>query len=213
MAKNTALTTTTTNRGITDSQWKAIGEITPADKIKTRPGRGGKEFRYVETSYIIELLNKTFNGLWDFTVEDQQVGASQVWVRGILTVKLAPNLEISKTQYGGSDIKMSQGKSIDVADDLKAAASDCLKKCASLMGFAADIYSKPAEESEDSPTISNRGGMVTNSQVKYIYTLISKSPDVNADDLKKELGVESMNDLTFEQASKLIDKLSGKGVI
>lgn len=200
---------TKTQNGITATQWKAIGAVTPPDKIKTRPGRGGKQFRYVETSYVIELLNKTFNGLWDFIVEDQQVGVNQVWVRGRLTVKLAPGLEISKTQYGGSDVKKSNGVVVDIADDLKAATSDALKKCASLMGFAADIYSKPVEE-ETEAVRPERVGKVTQPQVKYIYTLISKS-GLNADEIKAKYKVESMVDLTFEQASELIDELSGKG--
>lgn len=32
------------------------------------------------------------------------------------------------------------GDTISVADDLKAAASDCLKKCASMLGVAGDVY-------------------------------------------------------------------------
>ena len=128
--------------GVTSEQWNLIGAKTPADKIKTRPGRGGQVFEYVETGYIVELLNTTFNGMWDFEIESEQVGKSQVWVRGKLTVWVAPEIKITKTQYGGSDIKKSGENIIDIADDLKSASSDCLKKCASLLGFASDIYWK-----------------------------------------------------------------------
>ena len=137
--------------GLASKQWAAIGAVTPSEFIRTRPGRGGKTFSYVEAGYVIDLLNTTFNGMWDFNIEEQQVGQGQVWVRGKLTVKFPvynPDKSIhsietlSKTQFGGSDIKTAQGTTtaIDIADDLKAAASDSLKKCASLFGFAADIY-------------------------------------------------------------------------
>jgi hypothetical protein len=57
---------------------------------------------------------------------------------------------ISKEQYGGSDIKKySQGTKIgqplDIANDLKSAGSDALKKCASLFGIAQDVYWKGAD--------------------------------------------------------------------
>lgn len=135
--------------GLAQSQWQAIGAVTPSEFIMTRPGRGGKQFSYVETGYVIDLLNKTFNGMWDFTIDEQQIGNGQVWVKGKLTVKFPVynkdgsihSIEsLSKTQYGGSDIKTSNGSTVDIADDLKAAGSDALKKCASLFGFAADIY-------------------------------------------------------------------------
>lgn len=50
-----------------------------------------------------------------------------------------------KEQFGGADIKRERGSGIEVdyADDLKAAATDALKKCASSLGIAADIYSDP----------------------------------------------------------------------
>ncbi len=45
---------------------------------------------------------------------------------------------VTKAQFGGVGIKFnrSSGKPISIADDLKAAASDCLKKCDSMLGIA-----------------------------------------------------------------------------
>ena len=159
--------------GLATKQWEAIGATTPSEFIKKRPGRGGKVFSYVETGYVIDLLNKTFNGMWEFTIEDQSVGQGQVWVRGRLTVKFPifdkeVNVQlvesVSKTQYGGSDIKKekSTGASVDIADDLKAAGSDALKKCASLFGFAADIYWAKGigEQSQVSPSNAKRNWIV-----------------------------------------------------
>ncbi len=94
-------------------------------------------------------LNKAFNWDWDFRILDQQIGKSQVWVRGELTVRVGGRT-ITKSQYGGSDIKLNRttGEALSIADDLKATASDCLKKCASLLGIAGDVYWKDLDSWE-----------------------------------------------------------------
>ncbi|MBU2577876.1 RAD52 family DNA repair protein [Patescibacteria group bacterium] len=114
--------------------------FSPGKLIKKRPGPGGKELEYVEIGYVVNLLNQAFGWDWDFIIIDQEVGKKQVWVRGELAVRIKDHT-IIKAQYGGSDIKYTRnGELISIADDLKAAASDCLKKCASLLGIAGDVY-------------------------------------------------------------------------
>lgn len=121
---------------------KKINEPTPKEEIKHRKGRGEASFAYVRTSYIINRLNEIFHHLWDFKVIEQQIGKEQIWVKGELKVWLSPTFFIVKEAYGGSDIKRDKisNEIIDIADDLKAAASDALKKCASLLGIASDVY-------------------------------------------------------------------------
>jgi hypothetical protein len=86
------------------------------------------------------MLNQIFGWNWDFRIIEQQIGNKQVWVRGELTVKIK-GLSINKGQFGGADIKLNkQGSPVSIADDLKTAASDSLKKCASMIGIAGDIY-------------------------------------------------------------------------
>lgn len=127
-------------RNLTKAQLAFITQKTPEQFIKHRPGPGGKEVDYVEIGYVINMLNQIFGWDWDFKVIDQQVGKKQVWVRGELTVRLKEH-NVIKGQYGGSDIKLNRnGEPISIADDLKAAASDSLKKCASMLGIAGDIY-------------------------------------------------------------------------
>lgn len=117
-----------------------ITQKTPRKFIKTRPGPGGSQLSYVEVGYIINILNQAFGWDWDFRVLEQQVGKRQVWVRGELTVRLRDH-EVTKGQYGGADIRTNkEGDPVSVADSLKIAASDCLKKCASLLQIAGDIY-------------------------------------------------------------------------
>lgn len=96
--------------------------------------------KYVEVGYVINILNQAFGWDWDFRIIDQQVGKRQVWVRGELTVRIREHA-IIKGQFGGADIKFNRnGDPISIADDLKAAASDALKKCASMLGVAGDVY-------------------------------------------------------------------------
>ena len=131
---------------LNEAQINFITQKTPRAYIKTRPGPGGMPLSYVEVGYVINTLNQVFGWDWDFRVLDQQVGKKQVWVRGELSVR-ARGHTIVKGQFGGADIKLNRttGEPISIADDLKAAASDCLKKCASMLGIAGDVYWKDLE--------------------------------------------------------------------
>lgn len=126
---------------LNSAQLAFITQKTPPQFIKKRPGPGGMELSYIEVGYVINILNQVFGWDWDFRILDQQIGNRQVWVRGELTVRLRGHA-ITKGQYGGSDIKFNRvsGEPVSIADDLKAAGSDCLKKCASLLGVAGDVY-------------------------------------------------------------------------
>lgn len=131
--------------GLPKAKWSLLDEKTPDKFIKKRKGRGGRVFDYVETGYVVRKLNEVFNGMWDFEILDQQVGKEHIWVKGKLTVKFMDrngNIQtITKTQFGGSEVKRTkEGEIIDIGDDLKAAGSDALKKCASLLGIASDVY-------------------------------------------------------------------------
>lgn len=131
---------------LNEAQLAFITQKTPKQYIKVRPGPGGISLSYVEVGYVINMLNQVFGWDWDFRILDQQIGKKQVWVRGELSVR-AKDHTITKGQFGGADIKFNRttGEPISIADDLKAAASDCLKKCASMLGIAGDVYWKELE--------------------------------------------------------------------
>lgn len=150
--------------GLTDpTKQKLILEETPKQYIKIKPGRGGMQLAYVETGYMIDRLNKIFNYMWSFEIKEKQINQTmtQVAVLGKLTgyivIPTNPPMvqQIVKEQYGGSDIKKFgqghplAGSPMDIADDFKSAASDALKKCASMLGIAADLYWKSYEKPED----------------------------------------------------------------
>lgn len=139
------------NPAITSEQFKAIFSKTPKKHIHTRPGKGGQKFDYVTGVYVKKMLNYLTGWRWDFEIIDKgEVVVDgkiiQVWVQGKLTINNEKNEPIIiKTQFGGADVKYLKGKSnipVDYANDLKAAATDALKKCASEIGIASDIYGK-----------------------------------------------------------------------
>lgn len=145
---------------ITESVFKqnqlvSLVQDTPPIHIKQRKGRGGKQFRYVTGSYVQKILNQVFGWMWSFEVKShgQSPSGQSIWALGTLTI-LNPETHqpmIIKEQFGSSEykfettyneknIKVKSDKEVDYADDLKAASTDALKKCSSLLGIAADVY-------------------------------------------------------------------------
>lgn len=123
---------------------------TPTKFIYTRPGKGGQKFTYVTGSYIIKALNFVFGWNWDFEVVAHGKEGDQVWVQGKLTVKSPKGDTIVKTQFGRADIKFKKDSKVmlDFGNDLKGATTDAMKKCASLLGIASDVYGKEEFKNE-----------------------------------------------------------------
>lgn len=121
---------------------KVIGK-TPAKAKKTRPAKGGGQWTYVSGSYMKKQLNILFGWNWDFEIVSEQIliDAGEVVVKGKLTCRANGN-SIVKMQYGNKDIMFKRGTQIplSIGNDLKAAATDALKKCAAELGIAQDVY-------------------------------------------------------------------------
>ncbi len=122
-----------------------ILQKTPKDHVYTREGRGGKKFTYVTGVYVKKVLNYVFGWMWDFQVVDKGREDDQVWVQGRLSIKNKKGeVMIVKEQFGRADVKYLKGtkKMLDYGNDLKAATTDALKKCASELGVSSDIYGR-----------------------------------------------------------------------
>ena len=134
-------------------QLKILLKKTPEQYVKKRPAKGGGEWSYVTGGYVKKCLNLMFGWDWDFEIIDEQImiEAKEVVVKGKLTCR-SNGKTIVKMQYGNKDImfrvewiggvKTPTDIPLSVGNDLKAAATDALKKCASEIGIAADIYNK-----------------------------------------------------------------------
>jgi len=147
-----------------EDQINLLAAPTPKQYIKQRQGRGKKVFNYVEFNYVVARLNATFRYDWDVDIIEQNIyeKSGQIATKVRLTVRFAdskdgePGRTVSKTAWGGSDIKISNEKIIDIADDLKSSQADATKKAASLLGLCWDVYSgltngdgEPTEKTEE----------------------------------------------------------------
>ena len=135
--------------------------------LKTRRGAFGQSIHYVEAVEYIRRLNEAFEGEWSFEVVFYQVLDTEVLVMGKLQAG-----GVSKTAFGGSSITTARnnGKPLSIADDLKSAATDALKKAASMFGIGLHLYSsdaRPAAQNGPSqvirhPAAGNGGQPPTN---------------------------------------------------
>lgn len=127
------------------SQLQHLLKRTPEKHIKARPAKGGGQWEYVTGGYVKKVLNLMFGWDWDFEIMDEKVllEAKQVIVKGKLTCR-SNGHTIVKMQYGRQDVKFRRDSQdpLDLGNDMKGAATDCLKKCASEIGIAADVYNK-----------------------------------------------------------------------
>jgi hypothetical protein len=107
------------------------------EQIKRRQGTNGDVLDYIEGCAVIQRLNECFDAEWIFEIQDHRVYDDEVVVLGKLTLQ-----GISKSQFGKSRITRSKKDNsvISLGDDLKAAATDCLKKCATLFGVGLHLY-------------------------------------------------------------------------
>jgi hypothetical protein len=122
-------------------------------QIRQREGRGGKMLDYVEAHSVISRLNEAFNGAWSFEAVEYKTLEGEIVVKGRLTAQ-----GITKEQFGSSEVHRTRGEDgqrgapVSIGDDLKAAASDALKKCATLFGVGLHLYEKADRPAQRPPT-------------------------------------------------------------
>jgi hypothetical protein len=135
---------------INAAQQTILSQRTPSEHIRWREGARGKQLAYVDHAYVTRLLNEAFGFDWDFEVDQEQLlmvndQPFEVKCRGRLEVRVNER-RIVKMQFGCQPIEMrSSGVPVSLGDAFKGAASDALKKCASLLGVALDLYDSDSE--------------------------------------------------------------------
>jgi len=116
------------------------------NQIKQREGNFGKMLDYIEGHAVVKRLNDSFEANWSFAILKHEIvkETDEVVVLGELSAN-----GIIKTQFGSSRITRARetGEMISLADDLKAAATDSLKKTATLLGVGLHLY-----QSDRNPT-------------------------------------------------------------
>lgn len=130
--------------------------------IKVKPGKGANS--YISGSTVIDHLNEAFGYLWTFESLEQWIQQSEdkfnpkydkepqpqgpvAHVKGRLTAFLPQEdgtiLTIKKEQYGSKTVIGGQS---DQESVFKAAATDAMKKCASLFGIGLELYRDEDEQ-------------------------------------------------------------------
>ena len=94
------------------------------EQIKRRQGTNGDVLDYIEGCAVIQRLNECFDAEWIFEIQEHRVYEDEVVVLGKLTAQ-----SVTKSQFGKSRITKAKKDNavISLGDDLKAAATDCLK--------------------------------------------------------------------------------------
>src|ERR1019366_4073288 len=124
---------------------------------------------------------------------------------------------VSKMAFGGSSVtRDNSGKEVSLADDLKSATSDAIKKTASLFGIGLELYGGASVQPE--PTTHSRGGgpepldRITQRQLAAIHAAARRRginlPELGAMLLEKT-GKDAPQNLTRREASGVLDVLSG----
>ena len=156
-----------------EAQFAILCGRTPKKYIKTRPGKGKRTFSYVPHGYVVGVLNKAFGFNWDWEIlpqgdgnyykylpplmgpDSRNPGQEVQWqpgsylVNGKLTVRVVnPN---NPEQVLATIVKTATGekehmRGMTHGGHIKSAASDALKKAASRMGVALDLYWQDADE-------------------------------------------------------------------
>lgn len=118
-------------------------------RVKQRPGRGNMTFDYIPTDYVISLLNEAFDYKWDTKIVEHTQVENHVVVGLELRVWDDAGVPIVKQQFGSCEINRGVGP----GDAFKGAASDALKKCATLLGIGLELYN-PEEASSTGPSFT-----------------------------------------------------------
>lgn len=131
---------------------------TPQEVVLSRPGKGGKQFDYIPGWWFRKELNFTFGWMHDFEILTERIDGDFITIKGKLTIKDKTGKEmITKTDFGGHPVNYKKDTAhkpenyVDISNDFKAAATDCLKRCAVQLGFGLDVYSQGDYQQGDQP--------------------------------------------------------------
>ena len=185
----------------------------PQNLIKTRKGLSGKSLNYVEGAEYIRRLNDAFDGDWSFEVVEHMIQADEVIVLGKLTAN-----GVMKSAFGGSSITIARatGEVISLADDLKSASTNALKKASSLLGVGLHLYSDSQPQGDTNPSSATNGNgnyngdRLTQKQLSAIWGM-GRNLGMSSDDIRRR-STQAFNavpeQLTKQEASALIREFS-----
>jgi len=130
---------------LSEQSINVITRPVPPNKIRKRPGKAGMEFSYITPDFVIETLNEAFNFDWSTNLVYQNIHDNVVVVGLALSVPTEKGDRVVKQQFGSCEVTRGLG----FGEAFKGAASDALKKCATLFGLGLELYQ--ADEAPGGP--------------------------------------------------------------
>ena len=176
------------------------------DQIKQREGGSGRAIDYIEGHSVIQRLNDAFESAWSFEIISHEIHQEEVVVIGKLTAGT-----LAKSQFGSSRFTRNRDTKeiVSLADDLKAAATDALKKCATLFGVGLHMYAakkgngdNSADQGHESDGKSgsngNSNGRLSSKQHSFLMKLANE----------RKLTKKELNDRCVAEFGAVVDYLS-----
>lgn len=187
----------------------------PPELIRHRPGRNGEDVVYIDAASVTTRLNQAFAGEWSFTIERHEILDDEVVVLGRLTAGV-----VSKSAFGSSAITRARsgGKAVSIGDDLKAAATDALKKSATLLGVGLTLHSNAAEAPQATPRpaappATNGSSFLSSAQLRAIHAIrrrLGWSEGELADFAGRHAGNSDIERIDKRTASTFIERLQAE---
>lgn len=119
---------------------------TPTDTklVSYRPGKGGKEFKYIEGMTAQRWLDENFP-LWNFKITDKWKDDDFYYVSGVLKVYNEDGIvrEVEDIGCDEEEFNNKTGAKLNLMY-WKSAKTDCVKRCCVNLGGFTDIYSDEA---------------------------------------------------------------------
>ena len=139
---------------LNENQIQKLFNSTPGRWTYDRTGKAGQTWRYVKRGYVRRTLDSVYGFNWDYVPETMVSEAFEVAsktgsviVKGTLYARVLSSngqliAELKKGDYGTKVVAFKKGtkEPLDFGNDIKAANTDCFKRCAMWMGVAADVY-------------------------------------------------------------------------
>ncbi len=185
----------------------------PSEHVKTRPGQHGKTLNYIDVSTVLQRLHEACDVL-TFEVVRHEVLEDEVIVVGRLSADGIVNVD-----FGCSSItRDSAGLPVSIGDDLKAASSDAIKRCARLLGCPLDLHTHADRTNGTRPvpraTATEAAERLTARQLAAIQS-VCRRQNIRRDELvamiEKRTHKNGLQFLTKGEASALLDELANNG--
>ena len=125
-----------------------INMPTPRKYVLRRAGTGGKSFDYIPGWYARKCANYAFGFNHSFEIKSKEIVGLSAIVEGRFIIHdLKTGREVlHKDDIGGHEIRFKKNlaqtpiNAVNLANDYKAAATDCMKRCMAQIGFWKDVY-------------------------------------------------------------------------